>query len=240
MLLFYVRHGDPIYDPDSLTPLGQAQAQAMKKRLGVHGLDKIYCSSSNRAILTAKPTADLLKIEPEIFDWANEGHAWNQLTVINAENKRPWCYIEPEYVRLFATPEIRSLGRKWYEHPKFENTTFGEGICRVQKHADEFLASLGYVHDHEKNGYVAQKHNNERVAFFAHEGFGFAFLSCIMDIPYPEFSTRFQFNHSGLTIIEFAEPYEDGFVIPHILQHSSDAHIFAEGLPLKYQNRIYL
>ena len=26
MLLFVVRHGDPIYDPDSLTPLGKLQA----------------------------------------------------------------------------------------------------------------------------------------------------------------------------------------------------------------------
>jgi len=29
MILFYVRHGDPIYDPDSLTPLGKRQAEAL-------------------------------------------------------------------------------------------------------------------------------------------------------------------------------------------------------------------
>ena len=33
MLFFYVRHGDPIYNPDSLTPLGQRQAEAVGKRL---------------------------------------------------------------------------------------------------------------------------------------------------------------------------------------------------------------
>ena len=31
MLLFCVRHGDPIYDQDSLTPLGHRQAQAVSK-----------------------------------------------------------------------------------------------------------------------------------------------------------------------------------------------------------------
>ena len=41
MLLYYVRHGDPIYDPDSLTPLGQEQAKALAKRLIVHGVDKV-------------------------------------------------------------------------------------------------------------------------------------------------------------------------------------------------------
>ena len=33
MLLFYLRHGDPIYSPDSLTPLGQRQAEALGRRL---------------------------------------------------------------------------------------------------------------------------------------------------------------------------------------------------------------
>lgn len=32
MLLFYVRHGDPVYQPDSLTPLGEKQADAVAKR----------------------------------------------------------------------------------------------------------------------------------------------------------------------------------------------------------------
>ena len=61
MLFFYIRHGDPIYQPDSLTPLGEYQAEAVKSRLGQFGLDKIYASSSNRAILTATPTAKMLK-----------------------------------------------------------------------------------------------------------------------------------------------------------------------------------
>ena len=47
MLLFYIRHGDPIYNPDSLTPLGHRQAEAVAKRLALYGIDEIYASSSN-------------------------------------------------------------------------------------------------------------------------------------------------------------------------------------------------
>ena len=61
MLFFYVRHGDPIYDPDSLTPLGHRQAEAVAKRLALYGLDEIYASTSNRAVLTATPTSEILK-----------------------------------------------------------------------------------------------------------------------------------------------------------------------------------
>ena len=46
MLLYYVRHGDPIYDPDSLTPLGMEQAAAVARRLAKFGVDEIYSSPS--------------------------------------------------------------------------------------------------------------------------------------------------------------------------------------------------
>ena len=40
MLFFYIRHGDPIYDPDSLTLLGEEQAKALAKRLALYaGID---------------------------------------------------------------------------------------------------------------------------------------------------------------------------------------------------------
>ena len=41
MLFFYIRHGDPIYEPDSLTVLGQKQAEALSKRLAMYGIDKV-------------------------------------------------------------------------------------------------------------------------------------------------------------------------------------------------------
>ena len=57
MILYYIRHGDPIYNPDSLTPKGQKQAEALAKRFGLYGLDRIFTSDSTRAVQTAKPTS---------------------------------------------------------------------------------------------------------------------------------------------------------------------------------------
>ena len=56
MILFYVRHGDPIYNPDQLTPLGHRQAESVAKRLALFGIDEIYASTSTRAMQTAQPT----------------------------------------------------------------------------------------------------------------------------------------------------------------------------------------
>ena len=60
MLLYYVRHGDPIYEPDSLTELGHKQAAALAKRFSLYGLDEVYSSPSIRARQTAQPTCEAL------------------------------------------------------------------------------------------------------------------------------------------------------------------------------------
>ena len=76
------------------------------------------------------------------------------------------------------------------------------------------------------------------VALFAHEGFGGCFLSCILDIPYPMYALHFSMSHSDVTVIQFEE--KDGIVTPCVLTASNDSHLYREGLPLKYQNYIYI
>ena len=60
MLFFLVRHGDPIYKPDSLTEQGHKQAAALAKRFAKFGLDEVYSSTSIRAQMTAQPTCAAL------------------------------------------------------------------------------------------------------------------------------------------------------------------------------------
>lgn len=75
MLLFYIRHGDPIYNPDCLTSLGHRQAEAVAKRLALYGVDRIFASTSTRALQTAQPTAEITKKEVCQLDFCNESHA---------------------------------------------------------------------------------------------------------------------------------------------------------------------
>ena len=49
MLLYFIRHGAPIYDPDSLTPLGHRQAEAIGRRVARHSISRIYASPMIRA-----------------------------------------------------------------------------------------------------------------------------------------------------------------------------------------------
>lgn len=235
MLFFYVRHGDPIYNPDSLTPLGKRQAEAVAKRLAVYGVDKIFSSSSTRAIETATPTCEILKKEMSLLDFTNEHHAWNELTYVD-EKRRDWIFHHPTVKPLLTEPELLKLGFNWYEYPFFEDYDYKKGFDRIVTESDKFLASLGFEHIPFTGRYKVTKPNNERVALFAHQGFGLAFLSAILDIPYPLFCAHFDMTHTGVTVINFAE--ENGFAVPRVLTLSNDSHIYKEGLPTNYNNSL--
>ncbi len=238
MLLYYVRHGDPIYDPDSLTELGHRQAEAVAKRLALHGIDEIYSSSSNRAILTSKPTCEILGKEATILDWCHEARAAEHFWINSGNGECGWVFAQPSYIEKFASKEIVDLGNNWYNHPDFSDKTFREGIEKTKKHAFEFLSNLGFTYDEQKGMYKSSKQGNKRIALFAHQGMGLLLLSIISLIPYPTFSTRFDMTHTGVTVIEFPEC--DGYVLPKILTLSNDSHIYREGLPTKYNNEFYI
>ncbi len=237
MLLFYVRHGDPIYNPDSLTPLGHLQADAVSKRLARYGIDKIYSSSSNRALLTAKPTCDILGKEATVLDWCHEQYAARDFYFKGKQDFNTWCFYMQDYIENFAGAEVTALGDKWYEHPNFKDNTFKHGVEWAKKEAFAFLKEHGFEYDEAKGMYKSSCQGNKRIALFAHQGFGLLFLSTITRIPYPTFATRFDMTHTGVTVIEF--PETDGYVLPRILTLSNDSHIYAEGLPTKYNGSIY-
>lgn len=236
MLFFYVRHGDPTYVPDQLTPLGRRQAEAIGKRLALFGVNKIYASTSVRAQQTAQPTCELTKQDMILLDFCHENHAWHEMTRRMEGKERRWLFGDEEIRRLFVSDEMRALGYRWYEHPAFAEYDYRSGMERISKGTDELLASLGYELDHTLHMYRAVKPTNDRVALFAHQGFGSLFLSCLLDIPYPEFSARYDLQHTGMTVVEFRDI--DGYVIPRILTMGNDAHLYREGLPMCYNSRI--
>ncbi len=238
MLLFYVRHGDPIYDPDSLTPLGLRQADALAKRLCRYGIDEIYSSSSNRAVLTGTPTAEILNKEIHKVDWCHEGKAWEYTAMPNGKGGHSWPSANHSHMRLFLRPDVMALGEKWYTHPEIKALhDFEPGLAAINRDVDAFMASLGYEHDRENHVYNAVAPNNKKVALFAHYGAGMCVLSSLLDIPYNLICTHFNLCTSGMTVIKIEDT--NGVAIPEVLTWSNDSHIYAEGLPTRYNRAWY-
>lgn len=235
MIFYYVRHGDPVYEPDSLTELGHKQASALSKRFSIYGLDEIYSSSSIRAQQTAEPTCNILKKEKVLLPWAHEGLIYRDLSIVNENGKRDWFYKNEKYIKLLNSKEVKDLGSSWYTHPTFSGMPFESCAQNVDNEVDKFFLSLGFKHDRENGCYNLVKKNEKRIALFAHEGFGRLFMSSVLDIPYPLIATKFEFGHSSVSVIYFDESNNN--IYPKVLQWSNDSHLYKEELLTGFQNK---
>ena len=233
MLLYIIRHGDPIYAPDSLTPKGHLQAAALAKRLAVHGLDKIFASPLVRAQQTAKPTCELLGLDCQIEEWTSENAAWQDLSVTNEQGRRTWAFHVQNTVMMQDNP----IREDWYDSPCFRGTNAREGYARIVRESDRFLEKLGFRR--EGRVYRMVNPSEERVAVFCPQGFGTTWLSHLLQVPPMLFWSGFDITHSSITILEFRN-YPNGVTAPQCLCLSDTSHIYKEGLPLQHNNRVNL
>ena len=231
MLLYIIRHGDPNYATDSLTPRGMRQAEALARRLSANGLDEIYSSPLGRAVMTAQPTADVLKLPIQIEPWMSEDLSWDDLAVEGENGQKDW---------LFACDNTKFLKdgdfarADWHNHAAIATCkTAKQGYERIQSDSDEFLTRLGY----KREGciYRTLEVNNKRIAAFCHWGFGITWLSHLLSIPPLVFWASFNFSHSGVTILDFKES-ANGVTAPQCLCHSDLSHLFEARLPMEYNN----
>ena len=72
MRILIVRHGDPDYDADGLTPDGKIEAGLLAKRMASEKIDRIYVSPLGRAQETAAPVLKALKMTADVRDWMEE------------------------------------------------------------------------------------------------------------------------------------------------------------------------
>ena len=235
MLLFFIRHGHPTYSPDALTELGHLQAHAVAKRLCRHGIDRVFTSPCVRARQTAQPTCDIMRLEAQVEDWTSEVHAWNDFSSVWEDGRRRWICARPNHE--FMTPHMLSLGYDWMDDEFFKDINARKGYQRIVDASDDFFRRLGY--EREGARYKILQPNEERIALFAHAGYGVIWLSHMFHIPTPQAWGTFDLGLSAVTIFEFRN-YEGGYTAPYCLCHADLSHLYGEGLPMKYNNRIYL
>ena len=229
MWLFFVRHGHPDYANDCLTEYGRKQAIALAERFAIKGLDKIYASTMGRATETAEYTAKKTGLKVEGADFAREDRVGQEFAGKTESGEWTWCFWDKKIVAQFKSEEVKKLGEKWYDSPLFADTQFKSGTLRVQKATAEFMEKLGYKRNEKMGYYKAEKHVYDRVALFAHGGFSMIFTSCLLNIPYPEFCTRFQ--HIGTSTVTSFWLDDDGDdIMPVMYQYGNDSHLYREDL----------
>ncbi len=204
MNLYYIRHGEPTYEPDMLTERGRMQAEALAGVLADIRFDAIYSSTSQRALETAGPTAKRLGLTVKPLDWCNEKYAYEEFSCIDeADGRRKWLYEIEGVKRIFVSPEFEGQAAAWYQSERFFDERFKAGTERIQRAGFAFLETLGYVYDDKKGAYHVRNKSDANIALFAHEGVGTVLLSSVLGIPYPYFCTHFSLGFCGFLVISF-------------------------------------
>ena len=232
MLLYIIRHGDPIYETDSLTERGKRQAEAVGKRLYDAKIDRIFSSPMGRAMETAEPACRMLGIEKNIEPWAHE-IGDERLTSFPDGIKKSITLVQNTY--YLENGNINLPYERSLECAGINETKMDVAVKYIEENGKEFLERLGYKYE---NGiYRILKPNDEKVALFCHAAFSRAWLSVLLHIPLHIMWSSFHYTHTGVSVVEFKNN-ENGITAPRCLCFSDVSHLYASGLDLMYDNRV--
>lgn len=173
MKLIFIRHAEPDYEKDSLTPKGFREAELLAKRVASWDIKDIYCSPLGRAKATAKPSLELLGREAVEKDWLREFPAY--LIDPLSGNRRILWDLMPNY---WCREETHYDRNAWFESPLMQTGDAKEVWQRVCTGIDELLAEHGY--EREKDWYRVREGNTDTLVFFCHLGITCAILAHLL------------------------------------------------------------
>ena len=175
MKILLIRHGEPDYAADSLTPRGWREAELLADRLCRLSVDDWYVSPLGRARDTAKATLARLGREATTLDWLQEfrGTLRNPRT---GETGIIWDLM-PQYWTL--CPELRDRDH-WLDNPLIQTGNSAEVYRETTQGLDALLASYGY----RRQGMLYRTDQNRRdtIALFCHFGISCMMLSHLLGI----------------------------------------------------------
>ena len=178
MKLYFIRHGDPDYEKDSLTEKGFREARLLAeymKKTDFH-IDHCYVSPLGRAKDTARFTTDMLRIEAVEQEWLREfpSRIWRP----DRTDKKMicWDWLPADWT---VNDDFYSF-RHWMENERMEEGAVGYEYLRVTGAFGSLLSRHGYV----KEGRVfhVNKANNDTLVFFCHFGVTCVLLSYLLNI----------------------------------------------------------
>lgn len=232
MLLYIVRHGDPDYQHDRLTGLGQRQAEALVSRF-TQPITHIYSSPMGRAVQTAEPLCNALGMQCKILPWLQE--IGDEGYTHFPDGKRRFLITLPPEV--FRTGSNLDLGfQDAFQCDGLRDTQIEDYSRSIGSESDAFLARHGYIR--QGDHYRALRENSDRIVLFTHNGFARLWLSQLLHVPLHIMFSSFTMTPTGVTVVQFPDSGE--CVVPVCLCFSDMSHLLKQNMELNHRSKILL
>jgi broad specificity phosphatase PhoE len=193
--ILLIRHGDPDYANDSLTPRGVFEAQRLAEALKRVDIDNLYVSPLGRAQETCAHTAQAKRLEPVTLDWLRERGI-----------KRGPVYLWEAPGEMFLQADALPTQNDWHL-PEGAMPEGDEQYRRVRSGFDGLLSAYGYIR--QGHGYRLERGLDKRIALFCHKGVILTLLADVLHWALPMVFVSLHIHPSGVTRLEMVE--QDGF-----------------------------
>ena len=174
MRLIFIRHAEPDYDIDGLTPKGEREAEFLSERIASWNITHCYSSPLGRARDTAAPSLIKTGQKATVCEWLKE-FDYSITDPVTGRYGVPWDLM-PEY---FTKDPLYYDKNNWYRTPLYRtNPEIGTAWHDVCNALDVLLTKYGYYRDGELYRVKEQKEspvNEPTLVFFAHLG-----VICVM------------------------------------------------------------
>ena len=174
MRILLIRHAEPDYTADSLTPKGRVEAELLSRRLVNYNIRDFYVSPLGRAKDTAAYTLGKLNRTAEELPWLAEfrGRCFFPET---GKEHLPWDLPPRVWSSLPGVREISS----WADAPLFEKGDVRSVWQETVTGTEELLGRYGF----RKDGPVWRGEGNthDTIALFCHFGISMAVLGILTD-----------------------------------------------------------
>ena len=229
MKLLIVRHGDPDYSIDSLTPKGWREAELLSERLSKMEIDAFFCSNLGRARDTAAPTLKKMNREAEICDFLSEFDA--SVVLPNGEPKVNCWDLMPDY-----WTKIDKFYQKdgWLDTELMKSGPAAERYRWVTEGLDGILDRFGYHRD--GNLYRTEGGNRKTIVLFCHFGVGCVLLGHLLGIsPVPLWHGLVGAPSSVTTL--YTEEREEGIASFRCQSYGDLSHLYVADEPPAFAAR---
>lgn len=221
MRLHVIRHGDPDYENDALTPLGQREAEALAQRMAHFPLETLYASPLGRAQQTAAYTAERTGLPVHTLPWAQEVRlpGMQPDTDLISGKNAVWNLTAQQLKDCESCPE------GWLNAPLLSPPQAQAAFDEIGRGWSDWLAGYGIT---SRDGvlYAAAPLPRMDMALFCHHGLCLSLLSIIMEVPATVLWRSLWLAPSSVTTLLFEE-LDRSRVQVRITTLSDTSHLYA-------------
>lgn len=222
MRIILVRHAEPDYAHDSLTPLGRQQADALAFRLAQEHIDDFYVSPLGRAQETAKPALRICNKKAVTLPWLREFDLPNVNHPDQVHNLQiAWDWKPQTWTREADFYDFD----KWYRNSYMQEGQVKEYYDEVVNSLNALLTQYGYVKE-SPSGYAVKESNHKTICLVCHFGVTGVILSELMHISPMVLWHSTVITPSGVTILA-TEERDQGHAIFRINELGDLSHLYA-------------